>query len=123
MFGKLLGYEVNNKEIKIQYEKIEATITVINDEVINFFVPLHRKERNSKAVENLNLRNSNFSVEKNENTLNIATEKLKIVINDDFKIDIYDKNEKVLCRDYRSIRHPLKEEEMVLNLQQKKDMF
>jgi alpha-glucosidase len=108
MFGKLLGYEVNNKEIKIQYEKIEATITVINDEVINFFVPLHRKERNSKAVENLNLRNSNFSVEKNENTLNIATEKLKIVINDDFKIDIYDKNEKVLCRDYRSIRHPFK---------------
>lgn len=108
MFGKLLSYEVNNKEIKIQYEKIEATVTVINDGVVNFFVPIHRKERNSKAVENLNLESSKFSVEKNENTLNISTEKLKVVINDDFKIDIYDKNEKVLCRDYRGVRLPFK---------------
>lgn len=108
MLGKLLDYEVNNKEIILKYEKNEAIITIINDGVVNFFVPFYRKERNSKAVENLNLESSSFSVEKIKDTLNIVTEKLKIVVNDDFKIDIYDKNEKVLCRDYRGERSPFK---------------
>ena len=108
MLGRLLKYEVNNKEIKLKYEKKEATITIINDGVINFFIPFHRKEKNSKAVENLNLGSSNFSIEKIENTLNIITEKLKIIVSDNFKIDIYDRNEKVLCRDYRGERNPFK---------------
>ena len=43
MLGRLLGYEVNNKEITLKYEEYEATITIINDGVINFFVPFHRK--------------------------------------------------------------------------------
>ncbi len=107
MLGRLLGYEVNNKEITLKYEEYEATITIINDGVINFFVPFHRKERNSKAVENLNIESSSFSVEKTEDALNILTEKLKIVVNDDFKIDIYDKDEKVLCRDYRGAEKPI----------------
>ncbi|WP_411167613.1 glycoside hydrolase family 31 protein [Clostridium sp. MB05] len=108
MFGKLLNYEVNNKEITIKYENSEAVITIINDEVINFFVPLHRKERNSKAVEKLILGNSSFSIEKTESSLNIETAKLKINIGDEFKVDIFDKNEKVLCRDYRDERLPFK---------------
>ncbi|MDI9215516.1 DUF4968 domain-containing protein, partial [Clostridium tertium] len=84
MLGKLLDYEVNNKEIILKYEKNEAIITIINDGVVNFFVPFYRKERNSKAVENLNLESSSLSVEKIKDTLNIVTEKLKIVVNDDF---------------------------------------
>lgn len=43
MLGRLLGYEVNNKEIRLKYERNEATITIINDGVVNFFCSISQK--------------------------------------------------------------------------------
>ena len=64
MFGKILNYEVNEDKVLVNYEKIQSTITLINESVVNFFVPLHREERNSKAVENLKCKKINFNIEK-----------------------------------------------------------
>lgn len=106
MFGKLLGYEVNKNIIIVKYEEIEVNITIINDNVVNFFVPLYRKERNSKTVEEINYRNIDFSIEEKESNFILKTKNLILEINDDFKIDIYDKNKNILCRDYRGERNP-----------------
>ena len=51
MLGKLLNHSINNNKVVLNYEKKECTVTVVNENVINFFVPLFREERNSKAVE------------------------------------------------------------------------
>ena len=53
MFGKILSYEVNENLILVNYKDIKCTVTMINEAVVNFFAPVFRKERNSKAVERL----------------------------------------------------------------------
>ena len=53
MLGKILGYEVNGNLILVNYKDIQCTVTMVNERVVNFFAPFFRKERNSKAVENL----------------------------------------------------------------------
>ena len=42
MFGKILNYEVSENKVLLNYEKIQSTITLINESVVNFFVPIHR---------------------------------------------------------------------------------
>lgn len=106
MFGKLLSYKVNKNIIDVKYEGSEVKITIINDNVINFFVPLYRKERNSKAVEKINYKNVDFSIELKNSNLILKTKNLTLEIGDNFKVDIYDKNGNVLCRDYRGEREP-----------------
>ena len=106
VFGKIKGYEVTKNEITINYEKIKATISIINEGVVNFFVPLYRKEKNSKAVEEFNYRNVDFSIEEEESNIILKTNKLIVKIYDDFIVDIYDKDGNVLCRDYRGERNP-----------------
>lgn len=58
--GKILNYEVNENIVLVNYKNIQCTVTIINDSVINFFVPIFRKERNSKAVENLKCKKINL---------------------------------------------------------------
>lgn len=107
-FGKLLEYEVNENDILIKFENKAAAVKVVSNGIINFFVPLFRNERNSKAVENLKVTHSKFKVEKIKNGLQIITEKLIVKIYDEFKTDIYDKEENLLCADYRGEKDPFK---------------
>ncbi|MDV4151788.1 glycoside hydrolase family 31 protein [Clostridium sp. AL.422] len=106
MLGRLLGHKVNSNVITLRYEKIETTISIINDKVINFFVPFYRKERKSKAIENIYYKHTDFSVEEKISSIIIKTKSLIIEINDEFKVDIYDRSGNVLCRDYRGERSP-----------------
>lgn len=106
--GKILNYEVNENIVLVNYKNIQCTVTIINDSVINFFVPIFRKERNSKAVENLNCKKINFNIEKKDDYLNIKTAKLDVKIYDDFKVDIFKLNGEPLCRDFRGERNPFR---------------
>lgn len=108
MFGKILNYEIIENKILVNYEKIQSTITLINDSVVNFFVPFHREERNSKAVENVLNNKVNFKVKYENNILNIKTDILDINVYDEFKVDIYNLKGEVLCRDYRDKREPFR---------------
>lgn len=108
MFGKILNYEIIENKILVNYEKIQSTITLINDSVVNFFVPFHREERNSKAVENVLNDKVNFKVKYENNILNIKTDILDINVYDEFKVDIYNLKGEVLCRDYRDKREPFR---------------
>ena len=60
MYGKLLDYKIVDNEIVINFKYRKAIITVINDNMINFFVPCYREERNSKAVETLKISTENM---------------------------------------------------------------
>lgn len=108
MFGKILNYEVEKNKVLVNYENIKCTVTLVNERVINFFLPLHREERNSKAVENVLDNEVEFKVKYDNEILNIKTQVLSIDIYDDFKVDIYDLNGKILCRDYRGKREPFR---------------
>ena len=106
MFGKLLDYRVDKNIINVNYEENQVEIRIISDNVVNFFSPLHRKERNSKAIENITYENTEFSVTERENCIVVKMKNLTIEVHDDFKVDIYDKDGETLCRDYRGQREP-----------------
>ena len=110
MFGKILNYEVNEDKVLVNYEKIQTTITFLDEGVVNFFVPLHREERNSKAVEKVLNKNNKvkFQVKFDSEILNIKTSILNINIYNDFKVDIYNYKGEILCRDYRGKRDPFR---------------
>ena len=110
MFGKILNYEVNEDKVLVNYEKIQRTITFLDEGVVNFFVPLHREERNSKAVEKVLNKNNKvkFQVKFDSEILNIKTSILNINIYNDFKVDIYNYKGEILCRDYRGKRDPFR---------------
>ena len=90
MFGKILNYEVSENKVLLNYEKIQSTITLINESVVNFFVPIHREKRNSKAVENVLNSKVKFEVKYEDKVLNIKTNVLSIIAKDtaDFVISL-----------------------------------
>ena len=106
IFGKLLSYEVEENTINVKFEQEKVFVKIVNSYIINFFAPLFREERNSKAVENLKDSHYDFDVENIENGIQISTEKLKVKIYDEFKVDIYDKEGTLLCADYRGEKDP-----------------
>lgn len=105
-YGKLLDYKVTNNDVEIKYENKEAFIKIISAEIINFFVPVLRKERNSKAVEEIFSSSCKFQIKQVENVIEISTEKLIVKIHDEFVVDIFDKDYNILCADYRGNSEP-----------------
>ena len=76
VFGKIKNYEVDGNKVIIKYENIDAIISIISDDIINFFVPLFRKDRISKAVENIELLKDdelNFDIKEFEGKIQITT--------------------------------------------------
>lgn len=106
--GIIKDFNLKDNLINIKFENTELFITIVRDDIVNFFIPCFRNERNSKAVENVDLENFNFTVkvEKLEDTLVIRTKLLVINVNDNMKIDIYDVNGELLCADYRDAEKP-----------------
>ncbi|OPJ62185.1 glycoside hydrolase family 31 protein [Clostridium chromiireducens] len=105
-FGKLLNYEVENNVISIEFNNKKVFVNVVNSHIINFFAPLFREERNSKAVENLKDSHCDFEIENIADGIQLLTEKLTVRIYDEFKVDIYDKKGTLLCADYRGEKDP-----------------
>ena len=104
MFGKIKSVRKNDNKVIICYRNIEATVEVISPSIINFFVPLYRKARASKAIEDLVVEKCDFEVNEEEEIIVITTAKLQVKIFDDFKVDIYDRDGNMLCEDYREER-------------------
>lgn len=105
-FGKLVDYSVNNNKIDLKFENGIVKVKVITKAIINFFSPILREERNSKAVEDLKCEDTKITVSKIEDALEVKTEELIVKIYDEFKVDIYDINNEILCADYRGERDP-----------------
>ena len=106
MFGKIKGFKVNENIVKVEFENIEAKINIISPIIINFFVPNYRDEQNSKAIENLKIQHCRYEVDRYIDNITIKTDELIIKIYDEFKVDIYNKDGKLICEDYRGAREP-----------------
>lgn len=106
MFGKIKNYSDDESGIEIEFEKMKAKVIVINPSIINFFVPIKGRDYKSKAIENLKVEKCSYRIKRDEEKIILSTEKLKVYIFDDFKVDIYDVNGNILCRDYRKKREP-----------------
>ncbi|AGK98646.1 glycoside hydrolase family 31 protein [Clostridium pasteurianum] len=106
MFGKIIGFEQVDNKIHIGFEEQNVIVEIISASIINFFSPLKREQRLSKAVEDLKVQKCSFSVDSKEDKIIIATDKLNVNIFDDFKVDIYDDSWNILCEDYRGDRKP-----------------
>lgn len=105
-YGRFIGYEIQDNVVIVNFEKEKVFIKLINSYIINFFSPIFREERNSKAVENLDNNYYDFRVEDIDDGIQISTDKLIVKIYDEFKVDIYDKDKNMLCADYRGDSRP-----------------
>lgn len=104
MFGKIKAYSSIENKVIIQYEAVKVTVEIINPYIINFFAPLLREQRVSKAVENLEVESCDFQVKEEDNYILISTDRLLVKIFDEFMVDIYDNEGNILCQDYRGER-------------------
>ena len=104
--GKIKKYAIDNNKITLVYENNTVYIKIISSDIINFFIPWHRNERNSKAVEKELDNNVKFEVVEKEDRLQINTENLIVNIYDDFVVDILDSDGNMICEDYRGERAP-----------------
>ena len=103
-FGKLLGFEVNDCEIKLEFEKRDAFFTIVRDEIIRVYVPLFDEACKSKAIEENPCVDADFTVERQGEAIVISTEKVVVKIYDDFVVDFYNAESKLLMADYRGER-------------------
>lgn len=106
MFGKIKQYSVSENDIDISFENLKGKIRFISPEIVNIFAPTESELQFSKAVDNIHFPNVQYSVTDEDNYICICTEVLKILVYDDFKVDFYDKDNKLLCEDYRGDRQP-----------------
>lgn len=109
MFGALQNYSKDGQTVTLCYEKQTARITVITDTVVNVFVPFLSPQHHSKAVEAAAFAGDRehpaaFTLDKKEDCLVLTTASLICRIYDDFMIDFYDREGRLLCADYRGKR-------------------
>lgn len=106
MFGKILNYEVSDNKVQIDFEGNKGTIEIISPSIINVFSPLKYKEHYSRAIEDVNIKQSKFNVCKDDEKIAVETEDLIIYVYNNFKVDFYNRSGQVLCQDYRGKREP-----------------
>ncbi len=104
MFGRITDYNINNQIVEIKFEKKCGQVEIISESIINIFAALESQEHRSKAIENLQKKQVSYHVEREEDCIVITTSKVAVKVYDEFKVDFYDKDGKVLCKDYRGRR-------------------
>lgn len=103
-FGKLIAFKVEKNAIVIEFEKQEGRVEIITDRIINIFAGLINDSHRSKAIEGEKAVYTEFTVEREKDCICIRTSFVTVRVYDEFKVDFYDKNGNILCRDYRKER-------------------
>ena len=99
-FGQLTSFEQKNNEIKVLYENGEATITVVREDILRVLVPYFCENYASKAIEDDKCVDTDYSVSHDENGLCIQAGKIKAYLRDDFVVDFYTPEGRILAKDY-----------------------
>ena len=106
-FGKRISWEERENKICIRFEKGDGEIRILSDKIIQVFSNLEGKILPSKAVKEDKTIASTWTVAEKDDALIIKTKELTVKVYDDFFVDFYLLNGRVLCRDYRGERTPL----------------
>lgn len=99
-YGRYKSYQVNDNKVQIAFEKQNVVIEVIKADIINFLVPVWAKEHRSKAIEGNKSVATSFEVSKKDDVVVIETELLKVCVEDNFNVAVFNKNGECLLRDY-----------------------
>ena len=102
--GKRVSYQKAGQQVQIQFEKGTAFVNVLTDRIMNVFLPLETKDHRSKAFEGDKEVPTEFQVAEADGALVISTSNVVAKVYDDFFVDFYDKNGKLLCADSRDGR-------------------
>jgi len=102
-----LGYQIKGQNIFCEFEERTANIQIITPEIIRVFCPLESESEISKAIEGEKEIPTVVNVQEKEEGLWISTEKVKILVSDDFYVDFYDAQNREICMDYRGERKEL----------------
>ncbi|WP_055669652.1 glycoside hydrolase family 31 protein [Desnuesiella massiliensis] len=106
MFGKILSHSIEKNKVFFQFEEGQGRVEIITPWIINIFSPLKYDDHYSRAIEDLKIESCSFKVKAKECCIEIKTEALTVKVYEDFKVDFYDKQGRVLCEDFREERDP-----------------
>lgn len=106
MFGKLLGHIQEDQTVTLHYEEQDVILHVLTPEIINVFVPFAHPDHRSKAIEGDKEQPVLMTLTKEADCLILKTDSVTLKIYDDFHLDFYDADGKLLCADYRGQRIP-----------------
>lgn len=104
MLGKRTDYQVEDHKVSFRFENGQAYIDVIRDDIINVFVPHETLEHRSKAIEGDRHCPAEFDVTEEGDAVVVRTAVLAVKVYDDFYVDFYDADGRLLCEDYRGKR-------------------
>lgn len=103
-FGKLLKYEQEGNKILFHFEKKDGRVEVLTEKILNVFAGYVSEDHRSKAIEGEKAKETVFTVEQQGEAVVIATSCVTAKVYDEFKVDFYTADGKVICRDYRGER-------------------
>lgn len=89
----------------LNFETCAAFMRIWSDEIVEFILLDDFKELDSKAVEQVQYKETEVSFELVDEVLHVHTPKLWVKIYEDFYVDIYNQKGELLCADYRGTRN------------------
>lgn len=93
----------------MKYEYGELEITAYTDYIIRVFSDFSGIRPDSFAVEGDKKTDTNVTMEEKDGCVTLSTEKLVVNIQDEAKVDFYDRQGRALCMDYRGERKAARE--------------
>lgn len=103
-FGSRKSYQIKEGVVYLQFEQGQGQLEILTDEIVNVFAPSECGEHRSKAIEGDKSQHIYFEAKECIDHLELKTKKLIVRVYDDFKIDFYDREGRLLCQDYRGQR-------------------
>lgn len=103
-YGKLLSWKQEDNRFILQFEEQQAIVSVITPDIINFFVPCWDKEHYSKAIEGDKSQPCTVAASLENGQFRLSTDKLTVLIGDEFMTGVYDADGTLLLSDYRQGR-------------------
>lgn len=102
--GKILGYQVVGNKVIFDYQEMQGIIEVITPSIINVYVPLMREQQVSRAIEKKTKQEINLEVKEVDDSVTIQTPGIVVKVNAGFKVDFFNCNGEIICKDYRGQR-------------------
>lgn len=105
--GKRTGYKCNGQTVSVSFERGEARLEIVSPEIVRVFFGAEDDGERSWAVAKRPLTETDFTVKDGEDGLVISTDAVRVRVDDDFYVDIFDAEGNSICMDYRGDRRPV----------------
>lgn len=106
MKGKIKGFIREENRLLIAFEEGDGVVEVISPSIFRILIPDRQNQGISAAIEEAVFEPCSWSVEKIGGKIQLDTAALKVLISNDFKVDIFTANDELICADYRGKREP-----------------